>query len=326
MRADRLLSLLLLLQVHRRITARELAERLEVSERTIHRDMEALSMAGIPVVAERGSCGGWSLLEAYRTNLNGLTEPEIQSLFLTRPVQLLTDLGLHKAAEEASLKLFVALPQRQRQDAEYVSQRIYIDATSWHQREEAVPALSILQQALWQERKVHFTYPRGTTLVERLVDPLGLVAKGSVWYLVAGVEGQMRSYRVSRIQDVSLSDQSFVRPIAFDLAAFWRQSSQNFQATLPCYHVLLRAAPEAVERIYSASRLFRIGQVAEADEAGWITFKLRFETSHEACAAIISFGAGVEILDPLELRVQILQLAQSVVEHYWSATEIECRE
>src|SRR5215211_1603985 len=144
MRADRLFSIVLLLQSYRQLTARNLAHRLEVSERTIHRDMEALSGAGIPVVAERGTGGGWSLLGEYRTNLTGLNEAEIQSLFVTKPARLLADLNLEKASEGALLKLLAALPSVYRRGAEYARQRIYIDVGGWNRSEETVPLLHLL--------------------------------------------------------------------------------------------------------------------------------------------------------------------------------------
>jgi predicted DNA-binding transcriptional regulator YafY len=204
MRADRLLSILLLLQAHQRMTARDLAQRLEVSERTILRDMSALGSAGIPVRAERGVGGGWMLLDSYRTTLTGLKEVEIQALFLTRPQRLLADLGLDKAAEVGLLKLLAALPSASRRGAQDISQRIHVDVGGWRRAEEATPQLPILQEAVWQERRLRMVYQRGDeSVVERVVDPLGLVAKGSVWYLVAGVEGEPRSYRVSRVQQAS---------------------------------------------------------------------------------------------------------------------------
>lgn len=316
MRADRLLSIMLLLQVHRRLTARELAQRLEVSERTIHRDMEALSCSGIPVVAERGTGGGWSLMEEYRTNLTGLNEYEIQTLFLARPSHVLSDLGLHKASEGALIKLLAALPAVRRQDAEYVSQRIHIDTSGWHNRAEAIPALPILQQAIWQEHKICFTYSRGETPVERIAAPLGLVAKGSTWYLVAMVEGQSRSYRVSRIQSVRIMEEAYVRPPDFDLAAFWTQSSRDFTSTLRWYQATVRATPEVVPRIYGSSRLFRIEQTDAIDQDGWLTFHFGFDTPYEACAYILSFGDQVEVLEPAELRAEIIQQAARVLEHY----------
>src|SRR5438128_12227933 len=194
MRADRLLSVLLLLQVHRRLTARELAKRLEVSERTIHRDMEALSAAGFPVFAERGSGGGWMLVEGYRTNLTGLNAVEVQALFVTKPLRLLADLGLDKASDAALIKLSAALPSAHRPGAENARQRIHIDVTGWNRPDEAARFLPLLQEAVWQERRLRFTYQRGggCDAVQRVADPLGLVAKGSIWYLVAAVDGDIR--------------------------------------------------------------------------------------------------------------------------------------
>lgn len=186
MRADRLLSILLLLQVRRQITARELAQRLGVSARTIHRDMEALSGAGVPVLAERGTGGGWHLLEEYRTNLTGLSDAEVQALFLTSPGRLFADLGLARATDGALIKLLAALPTRHRHRAEDVQQRIHIDVAGWRQIEGTVPTLPLVQEAIWGERKLRIVYQRGEGRdVERIVDPLGLVAKGSLWYLVA---------------------------------------------------------------------------------------------------------------------------------------------
>lgn len=319
MRADRLLSILLLLQVYHRMTARELAKRLEVSERTIHRDMDALSTAGIPVTAERGSSGGWSLLEEYSTNLTGLTEAEIQALFLTKPTRLLTDLGLHQASEAAFIKLLAALPSLSRRDAEYVHQRIHIDTSGWHHTEEDVSCLPTLQEAIWQERKLSLTYQRGdSATVERLVDPLGLVAKGSTWYLVAAVEGEVRTYRVSRMQGARLTDQACIRPQGFDLAAYWAQSSTHFVANLPRYPVTVRIAPGVLEQIYHAGRYARIEHAEPPDADGWNTLHLLFEMEETACGYLLSFGTQVEIVEPQALREKVIQLAESIVAFYQS--------
>lgn len=262
MRADRLFSIVLLLQSYRQLTARDLARRLEVSERTIHRDMDALSGAGIPVIAERGTGGGWSLLGEYRTNLTGLNEAEIQSLFVTQPSRLLADLNLEKASEGALLKLLAALPPLHRRGAEYARQRIHIDVTGWNRAEETVPMLHTLQDAIWQERKVLMNYGRGECgATERLVDPLGLVAKGSVWYMVAAVEGEVRSYRVSRIESVEILDSPVVRPQGFDLAAFWEESSEQFRTNLPSYRVRARVRQSVVQRLRFAGRFARVEEV-----------------------------------------------------------------
>ncbi len=314
MRADRLLSIVLLLQVHRHLTSRDLAGRLEVSERTIHRDMDALSVAGIPVVAERGTNGGWSLLGEYRTNLTGLNEAEVQSLFVTRPSRLLADLNLEKAAEGALLKLLAALPSIYRRGAEYARQRIYVDVAGWNRAEETVPLLHVLQDAIWQERKVRMTYGQSECgAVERLADPLGLVAKGSVWYFVAAIEEEVRSYRVSRVQNVELTDAPCVRPPNFNLAEFWEQSAAQFRANLPRYQAIVRARQEIIPRMPYAGRFARIEGVGEADAEGWVRVSLRFDVEEMACEYALSFGTQLEVLEPPALREKVISLAESVV-------------
>lgn len=321
MRADRLLSLLLLLQVNHRLTARELAQRLEVSERTIYRDMEALCVAGIPVVAERGTGGGWSLLEDYRTNLTGLNEDEVRALFVSRPAHLLADLGLHQAGEAALIKLLAAIPSLTRHDAEFMRQRLYVETAGWHPAEENIALLPALQEAIWQERRLSFSYQRAdTTGVERVVDPLGLVAKGSVWYLIAAVEGEPRIYRVSRIQHAHLMDQPATRPPAFDLAAYWSEASARFVAGLPRYPVTVRVASPALAQLQRAGREVRIEQIGELDTGGWITLNLLFEVEDQACGYLLSLGTQVEILDPPALRARVCELAESVLAFYRART------
>lgn len=321
MRADRLLSIMLLLEVHRRLTARELARRLEVSERTIHRDMEALSAAGIPVYAERGAGGGWALVEEYRTNLTGLNKAEIQSLFFIKPSRLLADLGLEKASDAALIKLLAALPSTHRADAEYARQRIYVDVTGWNRSDETVEFLATLQEAVWQERKLRFSYQRGECdSVERLVDPLGLVAKGSVWYLVAAIEGDIRTYRVSRMLDAKILDEPCARPAQFDLAAYWEQAAVTFKARLPRYRATVRAHPGILLRMPYAGRFARIEQVGPPDEDGWVTVGLRFDAEEMACEYVLSFGAQMEVLEPPALRDKVISLAESVIAFYAQRT------
>jgi len=279
--------------------------------------MEALSTAGIPVFAERGTGGGWALLEAYRTNLTGLNEAEIQALFLTRPARLLADLGLRSASEAALIKLLAALPSISRREAEYARQRIHVDVAGWHHTEEAVSCLPTLQEAVWQERKLLLTYQRGdSSTVERLVDPLGLVAKGSMWYLVAAVEGEVRVYRVSRVQTAMVMDQPCVRPQDFDLAAYWAQSSANFVANLPHYSVTVRMAPDAFSQAGRAGRYVRIEQAGPADADGWPTVHFLCDTEEVACGYVLSFGAEIEVLEPQALREKVISLAASVLAFY----------
>ena len=318
MRADRLLSIVLLLQTNRQMTSRALAERLEVSERTIHRDMEALSLSGIPVVAERGSNGGWSLIGEYRTNLTGLNEAEIQSLFVTQPPKVLADLRLEKASEGALLKLLAALPAMYRHGAEQARKRIHIDTAGWSRQEEAVPLLPVLQEAIWSERKLRFVYERGPDCdaVKREVDPLGLVAKGSAWYLVAGIAGSIRSYRISRVSHAEVLDQPCEVPAGFDLAAFWEQSTTTFKTTLPNYVAKFRVSPEAFLQLRFAGRFARVGDAVETDPDGWRRVSVGFDVEEMACEYALSFGSKLEVIEPRSLREKVIAAAKEVVEFY----------
>src|SRR5258706_7491319 len=250
LRADRLLTLLMLLQTRKKVTAQTLAKRLEVSERTIYRDLEALGAAGIPVYAERGPRGGWSLLEDYRVKLSRLTESEVNTLFMSGAAGPLADLGLGKAREDALLKLLAALPSVYRGNAERARQRIHLDAASWFHRGEEVPYMPLVQEAVWNDRRLRLTYQRGDNeLIERVMDPYGLVVKASVWYLVAGSQeaaGEMRVFRVSRIQSLEMTQEYFDRPAEFDLEAFWAKWSAEFEASRPRYPVKLRVLTDYV--------------------------------------------------------------------------------
>ena len=320
MRADRLLSILLLLQVHGRLTTRELAQRLGVCERTIHRDMGALSVAGVPVVSDRGVTGGWSLIEEYQTRLTGLNLAEIQALALTRPPQVLADLGLEQASDAAFIKLLAALPLLGRRNAEDMRQRIHVDMTGWKSFSDEAPFLSMVQDALWADRRLKICYQRNDgQSVERMVDPLGLVAKLNIWYLVAAVEGEPRTYRISRLQQVESIAEPCQRPAKFNLAAFWQQSTSAFKTSLPRYQVSLRVAPGFLERLRFPARYARIENITDADPpdpTGWKLASLCFESESDGAAGVLSFGAQVEVLDPLELRDRVIELARSVVKFY----------
>lgn len=317
MRADRLLSILLLLQVHRRMTAGSLAKRLEVSPRTIHRDMEALSMAGVPVYAERGAGGGWVLPSEFRTDVTGLTDIEIQALFVSSPSKLLADLGLTTASDAAFVKVLAALPTLARRDAERIRQRIHVDGAGWHQVAEEVPSLPLLQEAVWLERRARIGYTRndGTT-VDRVVDPLGLVAKGRLWYLVAGVEGELRTYRVSRMQAVEILGEPAVRPPDFDLAEFWSASSAELVANLPRYPIVVRVAPEVVRRLWIPGAYARVEHLGEPEPDGWQTAQLLLQTEREACSYALGFGRFMEVIEPATLRERVIREAGEIVAFY----------
>jgi predicted DNA-binding transcriptional regulator YafY len=300
------------------MTSRDLATRLEVSERTIHRDMEALSGAGIPVTAARGLGGGWSLLGDYRTSLTGLNEAEIQSLFLTKPAKLLADLRLEKAADGAALKLLASLPSTFRQGAERARQRIHVDVSGWSRREESVPSLPLLQEALWMERKLAIKYERGENCepVERLISPMGLVAKGSVWYLVGAVDGHVRTYRVSRISQVEVLDEPAPVPVEFNLAEYWEQSASTLQSSAPKYLASFWASPAVVLRLSFAGRFARVMETDETDARGWKKVQVGFDVEEMACEYAVSFGPNLEVIEPLTLREKVIAMTKATLEFY----------
>lgn len=273
MRADRLVSILLLLQHRGRATARELAGELEVSERTILRDMDALAAAGVPVISARGANGGWSVVDGYRTRLDGLNESELRALFVGAPPSVLADLNLDGASRAARLKLHSALPHA----AEYARQRIHVDTSGWRDSRDAVPFLPVLQDAVFRERRVRIDYTHGP----RDVDPLGLVAKGHLWYLVAAVEGEPRTYRISRITNVEVLDAPATRPASFDLAAYWEESKKTFLERLPRVDVVALIPRDLLPKVKTFLRYGAIDRVDDYDETH-VRAELHFDTMEAA--------------------------------------------
>ncbi len=322
MRADRLISLLMLLQINGQMTAQELADRLEVSPRTIYRDLDALSGAGVPVYAERGPQGGCRLLESYRTNLTGLKEGEVRAMFMLTVPGLLADLGADQAAEAALLKLSAALPARFQQDAARVRRRLHLDPAGWFQMEEPVPFLPILQQAVWEDRRVRMTYRRGDgTHVERVIEPYGLVAKAGIWYVVARSFEWVQVFRVSRIQEAEPVDSTFPRPDDFDLADHWRQWCDSFERTMERYQVTLRVPPAGGPLLVKAFGEGMHGLLAQAgNEASSnnLLLELTFSSAEDACRKLLGLGDGVEVLAPHELR-QLLHDRAAIVAGLYAA-------
>lgn len=317
MRADRLLSTLRLLQVHGRLTARELSAHLEVSERTVLRDMDALTTAGIPVYAQRGSGGGWMLPDWYRAELPGLADAEVRALFLARPNAILDDLGLREASDTALHKLRAALPSAERRGAEHASQRLYVDSSGWRRSKDDVPLLPVIQEAVWRDRRLALRYSKadGTT-VERVVDPLGLVVKGHIWYVVAATAGELPTYRVSRVNAAVVSDERFVRPPDFDLAGWWTHSAATFASRLPMFRVSVRISPDVLGQLERPGGYMRVVGRRTPDADGWSLLDLLFEDRRDACGWLLSMGTSVRISGPGELRDDIVDLAESVLHMY----------
>jgi predicted DNA-binding transcriptional regulator YafY len=313
MRADRLLSALLLLQANRRLTGRELARRLEVSARTIHRDMEALSAAGVPVFALRGARGGWQLDEDWRTRVPGLDESELRALLMAQP-RMIGDARLARAAERALEKLMAALPVSLREQAVSIRQRLYVDPTGWRGTSENLAMLPIVQDAVARDRKIAIRYWRADREpVDRTVDPLGLVAKGNTWYLVARSGDRLRTYRVSRIEEAKLLDRSVARPADFDLATYWKSSTKEFEEGWPRCDAVLRLEPHTAKWM----KTWRAGSIVEAAEGGdpdgWIRLRVPFDHPGEACFVVLGLGPRVEVIAPASLRERVAAEAAAVV-------------
>ncbi|RKP47354.1 WYL domain-containing protein [Cohnella endophytica] len=317
MRADRLLLILSLLQEHGRLSSRELAERLEISERTVHRDMEALSAAGIPVYSERGANGGWLLSEGYRSHMTGMTTGEIRSLLLLQTSSVVKDLGLNDQVQAALRKLLAALPSAARQDAEYVRERIHIDGAGWH---TAAPSrdtlLRTVQEAVWEQRLLRISY-RGWDAEEdtdRVVRPLGLVAKLGVWYMVAKPDSEspsdsdadFRTYRLSRLQEATRLEQVFTRPEVFDLAAYWNRSTERFKANLPRYQARIRIATARWDE-FSRERFIILLSSDPVQSAEWTEAEVEFNTEEYARKILLGYGRHAEALAPDSLRDSIIE-------------------
>jgi predicted DNA-binding transcriptional regulator YafY len=315
MRADRLLSILLLLQAHGRLSARSLAERLEVSERTVHRDMEALAMAGVPVWAQAGRRGGWSLSDDYRTDLTGLTEAELRSLVVAGAPEVLRGLGLGEAFDRAITKVLATLPTTRREAASAARSYLHVDPTGWRRTEDAAPWLPTIDDALRRGRRIAIEYERAAdrAVVARTVDPVGLVAKGSVWYLVAAVDGQPRTYRASRIRQVEVLDAPSDRPADLDLAAYWAAARESFQAALPAIDWEMRCSPRVIDRVRLGWRFARLVEEDPPDADGWVTGRFRADSVEVAVECALGLGADGEILGPPDIAARVVAGAEAVV-------------
>ena len=304
MKADRLLAAILLLQARGRLSARTLAERLEVSQRTVHRDMEALAAAGVPVLALRGSRGGWQLDEDWRFRVPGFDEHELRALLLAQP-RIVGGSHLAVSAERALTKLTAALPAAMRDRMDSMRRRLHVDATAWYGGEENLSALPVVQDAVSGDRMLRMTYrPPRREAAERRVGPLGLVAKGTTWYLVGSAPNGTRTYRVSRIEDPELLDEPFHRPPDFDLAAYWRTSTEQFRQA--CHYVVrLRVEAAAAASVRLWCRVLPDEAPVDAGTDGYVDLRVDFEDEQHACFVVLGLGRRAEVIEPAALRDRV---------------------
>ncbi len=323
MRADRLVSLLLLLQARGRLTAQQLAQELEVSQRTIYRDIDALSTAGVPVYADRGPGGGFTLLDSYSINLTSLTVDEVRALFTLSIPAALRQLGLGQELKAALLKLSAALPPERRSDEARVRQRIHLDWSWWAQPQEPLPHLQSIQKAVWEDRRLWLVYRvyygAYDHMFERLVDPYGLVCKAGVWHLVCAAGGRLRVHDLSRLASVRITDDSFDRPADFDLQRFWNAWCSKREGRRPRYEVALRVSPALLPelQLYFGDRAReQIVETGPFDDRGWALLTIQFDSLHHARARVLGLGAAVEVLEPQPLRRSVVDYAGQIVSLY----------
>jgi predicted DNA-binding transcriptional regulator YafY len=318
-RASRLVNLLLLLQTRGGMTAAELARELEVSVRTIHRDVEELSAAGVPIFAERGPHGGIRLVDGYRTRLTGMTADEAEALFLAGLPGPAAQLGLGTVVAAAQLKVMAALPPELRSRATRLVERFHLDAAGWFAADEPVPHLAVLSAAVWEGRLVRISYERGGGPVERTVAPLGLVLKAGVWYVIGLVEGDIRTYRGSRVTAASLLDERVERPVGFDLAAYWAESSAAYERDSPSVEVVVRCPVSRLDRLHGAvgdRAMDGAERIGGPDEDGLVTLRLTLPWPDEVPGQLLAAGASVEVLEPQDIRDRLVAAAERIVARY----------
>ena len=301
------------------MTAAQLADELEVSERTIHRDVEALSESGVPIYAERGPHGGIRLVDGYRTRLTGMTPDEAEALFLSGVPGPAAQLGLGTVVAAARLKVLAALPPELRARASRLVERFHLDAVDWFREAPPVPFLPSLSEAVWGASRIAIMYERGDQQVQRVLEPLGLVLKAGIWYLVAGIDGQIRTYRVSRVRAVDVLEEPFERPDGFDLAAYWTESAAAYERDAPRIEVTLRIRPDRIGHLMDAvgrAAVDAAERLDEPDPEGWLRLRIRLDWPEEVPARMLAAGRWVEILDPPEVRRLVADTARAVAARY----------
>jgi predicted DNA-binding transcriptional regulator YafY len=332
-RASRLLSILLLLQTRGRLTARQLADILEVSVRTIYRDVDSLHAAGVPLYGDAGPDGGYRLLGGYRTRLTGLTAAEAEALFLAGMPGQAAELGLGTVLATAQLKLQAALPAELRERSARIQERFHLDAPGWYYDGDTVPHLAAVADAVWRQRRIDVRYRRwaAPTDVTRVLEPHGVVLKAGKWYLVArpadrdsahgeSAHGEFRCYRVGQILALTTLDEPFERAGGFGLAEFWARYVTQFRARLYQGQATIRLSPAGRQRLGELMS----GAVTEAvagtatppDPGGWITATVPVESLQHAEAEFLRLGAGVEVLAPPALRQRLARAAHGLAELY----------
>ena len=313
MRASRLLSILILLQLRQRLTADELAEEFEVSVRTIYRDIDALSAAGVPVYGDRGPGGGFQLLDGYRTKLTGLDASEAEAMLLIGLPGEAQAMGLGDAAMRARNKLLAALPKAGSEEANRIAGRFHLDSRDWYRAARPTLFLSRVARAVLDRRVMAMTYDSWKARADWRVEPLGLVLKAGHWYLVARGHGKIRIFNIADIQLLEIFDQEFERPVDFDLAAWWQAEQARFEAELFSETATLRLSPLGLKRLAALSpRGAAAARSAQIGEDGYALAEMAIENSDHGAREILMIGAEMTILAPASFRERVHALAAGI--------------
>lgn len=322
MRASRLLSILMLLQTRGRMSAPALAAELEVSQRTILRDIDHLSAAGVPLWSDRGRDGGFQLREGWSTNLTGLTEDEAQALFLAGLPTAAAELGLGSASASARLKMLASLPEALRDNAEQVNSRLHFDPIDWFRVAIPTDHLQAIAHCVWNQRIATMRYESWKGEKTRTIKPLGLILKAGIWYTAALADEsrEPRIYRLSNILQLTMTETKFRRPKQFDLADFWKQSTQRFETDIYSDEATLLVTPRGMKRLLELSaavgKAAKDSAVADSNNAGWMKVVVPIESVEFAAGQLLGMGAEVQVLEPISLRNRIKDLIRAIETFY----------
>ena len=315
MKADRLISILMLLKVHKQLTAKDLAKRLEVSVRTIYRDIESLSSLGIPIFTDRGTNGGIKLLGDYQTSLSGLNKDELYSLFIPTGDKVLDDLGIGKLKDSTMIKLLGDSSTYQINEIKNIQDYIFIDMYTWGENPLKVDTaiLSILKEGIWNSKVLNIAYKKINETKNVLLNPLGLVCKRGIWYLIGENNDIIKTYKVSNIESALLTDILFDRPKDFNLEKYWKSSTSNFKSSIPKHRFTFKVNPSIVNHIKSRQFISISNIVVEDDN---IYMDIDFDAVFQGIEFAFGYGKDIEIIYPIDARTEIKKRSSEIIKLY----------
>lgn len=315
MRADRLISILMLLQMHKKLTASELSKKLEVSVRTIYRDIDILSGIGVPIVADKGINGGIKLLGDYKTSLTGINKKELFSLLIPTGDKIFEDLGIEDLKYSTMLKILGNSSHNQIEELENIQNYIYIDMYTWNEPNISldIDILSILQNAVWNSKSLKLLYRKIDETKEIVINPLGLVCKRGVWYLVAVDNEFIKTYKVTSIESALLMNDRFIRPYDFNLKTYWKNSTSNFKSLIPKHTFTLKVSPSILNHIKERQFITISKTMFKENE---IYLNIKFDSVLQGIEFAFGYGKDIEIIEPIEAITEIKKRALEVINLY----------